>query len=68
MIVEVYISTTRELIDNVIATSDTISSKEQMIYALGSLDLTYTSLVKNIINNKHIPTLDEVFSRMRIHE
>lgn len=36
MIVEVYISTTRELIDNVIATSDTISSKEQMIYALGS--------------------------------
>lgn len=35
---------------------------------MGCLELCYTSLVTNITKKKHIPNLDEVFSRMRTNE
>lgn len=32
------------------------------------MDVNYTSLVTNIINKKHILSLNEVFTRMKTHE
>lgn len=65
---DAYISGARELINHVIPAGDVINPCEQVLYVMGCLDLAYVSLMTSITNKKHIPCLDEVFSKMIIHE
>lgn len=63
-----YISKSKDIIDHLLDASDTLSDKEHMIYVLGGLDANYTSLVTNIISKERILSLDEIYTRMRLHK
>lgn len=63
-----YTNTLNELINHLIATIYAINDKEHVLYVLEGLDLNYTSLIILITSKKFLPSLDEVFSKIKIHE
>lgn len=58
----------KDLIDYILAIDDKLNDIEQIIYVLGGLDINYTSLVTSITSKKIVISLDEVFTRMSMHE
>lgn len=60
---ETYISAARKLINHVVAAGDFISPLEQVLYVLGGLDMTYTSLVTNITQQEVYTQFGRSFSK-----
>lgn len=63
-----YINHSKDMIDHLLVSRDTLSIRDQVLYVLRGLDGCYEFLVTIVTNKKKVLSLDELFNRMRTHD
>lgn len=63
-----YINQAKDIFNLLLAAADPISLREQVIYLVSGLNFDYNSLITTLTYKKKMPTLEEVFIMMRVHE